>query len=286
MKNKLTAILLLCIAALFSFSGCQGSNSDGYSAYYIDGSDSVSLHEQQNEFAPWSTEKLNYFNDSTAVATKTVSFEGKNYSGEYYSSYVTVPNLFTSHKYLGNNCTFDINAQTGKITAFNLFSDITETFTIDEKQGRDIADNYAKDYINLENYTVNVTKNDTNNNCFYVFEYYREINGYKTNDLMTVCVDGKGEVVSFSCSMLGAFNNARTATIDKSKADAALVKMLEKLFADYSDWTYDIEDTTLIVKEDGKQGILYSVVTETLLPSDIEDQQVHLRHRSEILITE
>ena len=281
--------LTVCVAAIALFTGCsvnpKTENNNEYQTYYVSGSDSVGLSGEMSEFSPWSSKALNGYTDEKAKKSVSVNFEGRDYTGDYSQTLIRVPNTRASHKYFGGNCFFELDSQSGELTSFLLCEDLTPDFYIDEEEGREIADKFAEKYINLSQYKVTWSSDDRDIDCVYYFTYYREVGGLKTNDTLNVTLNGRGRVVYFSRGMIGSFGNTR-ANIDTEKAELALYEKLNSLYGKYADKTFTIKDKTLVKLRDGKQGLLYRVETEIVMPSDLEGGTVLLCDLIDIFVVE
>ncbi len=76
----------------------------------------------------------------------------------------------------------DINANTGELCGAYCFSDIENSNSVSEEKCRSIADQFARKYIDLDEYTVetsNYTPDDMDEPAVYHFEYARVISGYQ-----------------------------------------------------------------------------------------------------------
>jgi len=199
-----------------------------YVALEVGSFDSSDGGQHVSEYPIWAPENLNYHQDSSAPKECTVEFNGIRYTGTYEATAVFMPNTFIQHKYIGDDAWFDINATTGELCNFMSLHKKAGKATINEADCRKIADDIADDYIDLNEYKVSskVSVIDENMSCF--FEYYREINGYKTSDYMTVSVDGNGKIMGICIYMLGAFDDMENIESYDDSAQKALRNKLDE----------------------------------------------------------
>lgn len=265
MKNKSIIFVTLSLI-LMLICGCNSSVPNekiNYVAYEAGSFDSSDNGKHLSEIPIWSTENMSRAQDPTAAETISVTFNGKSYTANYVSSGVTYPNLYLEHKYYGDNAIIKINADTGELTGFILAQEPTANSTITEEQCKQIADNIAKDYIDLSKYTVKTKKTpltELYNNYIYAVTYYREISGFATSDRLGITVSGDGTVISFGYSNLGSFDG-----VDEIQADNEIIQNVisEKISSIYPDTTkhigYEVDSVILIRLEDGTPAFLYTI---------------------------
>ncbi len=243
-------------------------------SYTVSESDAlIGLEVTGSEYAPWSMEKRNSHKDPSASAQARATFNGKSFTGKYLGTNVVVPNLYSKHRYMGDNCRFEIDSRTGEICSFAIFAGLTTEFNIDENECKASADAFAKNYITLLNYEVEITPMTVGEKYrFYSVDYYKKIGGCKTNDGMSITVNGNGEIVCFDLNTLGAFGITEKLTIDKTAADKIVANNLKEMLKNYDEenWSNEINDVTLIKTESGNQALLYKINVEVRIPVDGE----------------
>lgn len=270
MKNNRFVILLIAIGMFSSLiCGCSNLENKGennivdeynFVALEVGSFDSSDGGQHVSEYPIWAPENLNYHQDSSAPKECTVEFNGIRYTGTYEATAVFMPNMFLQHKYIGDDAWFDINATTGELCFFMSLNKKAEKATISEDDCRKIADDIADDYIDLNEYKVSskVSVIDENMSCF--FEYYREINGYKTSDYMTVSVDGNGKIMGICIYMLGSFGDVENIKSYDDEVQEAIREKLGVIYRENNLWKgYDEEDKILVKLDDGSIAFLFTI---------------------------
>lgn len=269
---KKLSFLLIVVMLIVPAYGCkntdpapaQGTGETatiaGYEALELGGYDSLDGGAHASEYPLWSTEMLSYHQDATAPKEAVVTFQGQTYSGSYLYSAVKQPNVFISHKYHDSNVYFELNGETGQLTYIMFAQESLPQATISESACRQIADAIADDYIPLSEYQVSCLTQDYYENKLYSYIYYREVNGYRTSDQMTVVVDGNGTLLLVSMYMLGAFAAPQAMVYNKDLADAALQTKLTAIYSGIPvQKDHEVNSVTLVRLEDGSCGFLYNV---------------------------
>ena len=241
----------------------------GYEALELGGYDNLDGGTHAAEYMLSGIKVGTSYQDVTAPAEAVVTFQGQTYSGTYSQSSVHKPNLYVSHQYTGNGALFEINGSTGQLTSILIIQELAQQATISESACRQVADAIADDYITLSGYQVERTTRDYYENKLYSYTYYREVNGYRTSDRMTVAVDGNGTLISFDMYMLGAFATSQTVVYDRQMADAALQTKLTAIYSGYPvQKNHEVDDVMLVRLEDGSCGFLYTVSNEFVIDEE------------------
>ena len=119
-------------------------------------------------------------------------------------------------------------------------------------EARRLADEFAKDYIKIDEYRVEYEGFSGKSK----FTYLRYIDDYETMDKVSVYISDSGEVVAFCDNNMQEIGNLSYDGFDEEKAyEAARVAMIEKYPECYPESLY-IEDGVFTVK-DGKPAIVY-----------------------------
>ncbi len=235
-----------------------------YEALFIQGSDCPGI-PAESEFEPWSIENTDSTQDENAPKDTTVTFMGTDYSGDYISSSVRIPGIRREHSYKGYNIRFNIDAESGELTAFEHIYDATKSLWINEDEALEAANALAQNYINLYSYEIEKTVYESEKSSYYTFTYYRKVEGLRAVDALTVKIDGFGRVCSFESFMLGSFDGVYAITIDKAKADAAIGDKVEEIAAlPGHELTYEIEEVTAIKLSDGTQALYYEIIAKRI----------------------
>ena len=264
--------LLAAVILLFAVTGCVQRRVPKeveleYTAMQVGFCDCIDGVKQAILFAQWPTKPYVL---GSAPAEVTISFQGAFYTGEYNITHMSVLNFSERHRYeaknesiaingkTGQTVYFEINAETGALTSFQILNTEPNRTILDEGKGRLIADAIADDYLNLEDYQVFVSMAEDNRQCRYT--YYRRINGIKLADQLSVVVNGNGDVTYFSITSLGSFHGIDAVTFDEAQAKLAIEDKLDVIYAeDERKRQYEITDKTLIRMTDGNFAVLYSI---------------------------
>ncbi|MBR6807845.1 MAG: hypothetical protein IKM46_05615 [Clostridia bacterium] len=272
-KVKIFALLMCCFLLVSHMCGCAEENkpenkpkNTEYVVLEVGIGDSVDGGKHTSEVPIWDNSKTTSHSDSTAPANVTVNFDGKNYTGEYVRSVTRVPNLFTSHRYKceSENVFFEINGSTGELVDLIYARNIANESTVDEAYCREKADSIAKQYINLDEYKVEIaSREEIRSNYACAFHYYREIDGYKTYDCINISVDGNGNVVTFELGDIGSFSGISSVKHEKDTAVKEIETKLAKIYTEENKLKdYKVNSVLLLKTDDNKSGFLYTINTE------------------------
>lgn len=281
-KNIFTIIMSL--ALMLSAYGCAGKsngseeytkseNSTGekkYTALEIGSYDANDGGHHISEYPLWSLRNVNGYDDPSADRTCTVLFNGTAYVGEYTGTRINCPNTFAEHRYWCQDAVFKINAETGKLTMFHIHYPEEKNTIISVEKCREIADQFAKNYIDLDEYTVeivDVIPQNEDEPSMYHFYYYRVVSGYRTHDRIEISVDKYGDLRGIWVAMLDSFKDVTHVPIDDEKATEALEAKLTDIYANAQvpnpdcsirgEMTYDIQRKILTKLETGEIVLYY-----------------------------
>ena len=263
--SAIAACLVLIIGVIHIVPGLVIVDSQAvleYTVYEVGINDSLDFGTHENEYALWSSEKLGLHQDETVPLEMTVEFNGKTYVGEYSWSYIKMPNVYISDRYKSGKVFFEVNADTGALTYVMFARNPSWSATLTEDDCQKITDGIADDYIDLSAYQTktSVTPIENTNNYYYSCQYYREIDGYQTNDLLNIVVDGEGNVVIFEAEMLHSFDGVTTVGLAADQSRAAVDAKLETIYQKNTDErTHTVKDVRLIRLEDGSFAHYYTV---------------------------
>ena len=204
---------------------------------------------------------LGVIDASQIPSEATVTILGKTYFGTYRDSYTSDISLLVEHRYRGEGGTFTINAKTGECSSFVLKQDISTHATLTYDQCKEAADAFAKNYIDLSKYKTEVAIYESYSNYYYSVTYYREISGLKTSDRLLVSVDGNGNIKSFGCYDLHAFENVASVQIDQTKLTAAIESKLNTIYQNVPTRIgYEADDIILLRLPNGSIGFRYRII--------------------------
>ncbi len=279
-KIKFVSLFTICVFLLTSIIGCGISNQEAdYVALEIGTFDADDGGTHTSEFEIWDQSKTNYHQDEKAAENASVTFNGITYSGIYQCSATKVPNLYVSHRYKGDKVFFEVNGTTGELTLISFVYEPSELASLSQEQCMTIANSIVDDYIDLNEYRIEVSSQPIYSNTLYAFTYYREISGYKTADNLTIAIDGNGNVSSFGKKMLGSFDEIETVSVNSTKATATIEAKLESIYKGNSKRKgYSVDNVVLIKLNDGTCAFLYTV------DNRFEDTEVSYGSRVQILM--
>lgn len=152
------------------------------------------------------------FTCDNVESSKTVSFNGRTYTGEYdYSEYRVYTNYATHIYYCsrdteGYTCYFGVHADTGELVY--LFhspplSKLDEPYIKNSKKVLPKkAQQYAAMFVDLDEYQMLQTEGDEERNRYHFVRY---INGLPSSDRVIIQVSNQGDFVFFHIGNLNAF---------------------------------------------------------------------------------
>lgn len=286
-KVRVFVIFQCCILFFNVLIGCENNlptdlNSIQYKAletgdfYPNDGG------KHALEYSNWSSDRISSFQSDLAPVEKTVVFNGVEYTGLYDESSVNIPNIYISHTYKGKGVMFDINSKTGELTSIMFTSGFSDYSSKSEKECREIVDNIAAKYINLDEYKVEISISPfPESNYFYSANYFKEIDGYKTADKMTVTIDRNGNLRSLNFSMLGSFKDEIDFPINSLKITETLDNKISSIYQGVSKYNgYEILSAMLVKLEDGSTALLYNIGIDFVDKSEEESEGVYIHYSS------
>ena len=275
--RKLLGIVLAALL-LFSIAGCTQKTDYAIRCYLIqdgrqyyrpvelnvDGSiydgNTYGLPEMWMDGCP-------SFKDQTAAATKTVTYNGVEYSAEYrVSRYVGLMSFYNSmyaarEKY-GSVIYFYYNGVTDELIGINPYSldsfaaaeEALPEIDASEEALAEIARQYVADYVeDIDAYTIvdSWEKNASEGAIEgYSYEFSRMINGQASTDCVRLIVSDKGQLCDFVLGDIGKFTQEHEETLAVFAAAD-----IDALIADTIP-----EDSTLYIQE--TERICYAVTPE------------------------
>lgn len=252
-------------------SAHQSGEDIALQAFCVDTTDGTGASVR--EYALWSAAACTSHVDETASKTKTVVFEGKQYTGEYSRSMTETYNTYQTDFYSTGQELFCVNAETGELTDIILPNNGEGNMDADACQ--EIAFNLADKYIDRSEYTLTVSSYETSHG--YLFTKY--IDGIETNEKLSIGIKKNGKISVFSHSMLGAFPaneealsaaNAQRVTL-LADADAKTLAM-NKAAEVCPDGEKKLTDRMWVMLENGQIGMIYTItVTEKSTNGDTVD---------------
>ena len=213
------------------------------------------------EYDLWSYEKNDIYEEkikATVPKEFTVKFNGKKYTGTFNEVHRAIPGPFTC-SYRGENFSFEINAKTKELVAFTYQANTFDHGqTPDEAKCREIADNFASKYIEINQCSVETTISTASNQ--YRFEYSRSISGIETKDYFYVRVDGNGNITDFYSRVMHGFDNVLAIEFDEKQILDAIETKLVTIYEGVDNYeSYTVRNFSIIQLEDGRFALMYNI---------------------------
>ena len=263
MKKYISFILVLVMLVYF-FAGCTNVNSNKeYKTAIISYSDSLGIKNLSVEY-----EIYDYKGFENKKGPQKVSFkhQGKEVSLDlsYTDGEFLRDNYYPVYKY-GDIAWFNPN---GKIERYSLF-DVTDRpseITCSEEDAIQVATDFMKDIVNVDEYTVSVLKLENNWNMYEVY-FHKYVDGTKTTEKACVGVTFDGKFCDYTADMLDQFSDVTKNPFDMDKIKntvyARLEKLLENIDKDkYYKIEYSDEEFQLTRLKNGELAIKYTVTVD------------------------
>jgi len=272
MKKVIAAAACLCLvtAAALGIPALLKSDNQwkgSYKALEAGNYDSSDGGTHSVEYDLWSSENQTRHENKSAAKELTITINGQTLTGKYKHSLVRKPNNYVSDFYeTDDGYRFTVNANTGELVNCWLIT-AKEEKDLDlpvksEEELRTIAENIAKQYINVNEYTVKLEIKEyapDSNHLFdiYNFTFQRYINNIKTTDYVIISVSDKGILRQFSSLMLGKMAKVSLDGFDAETAEAVVKDKVNTVYRNYD--SYEIKDQTAVLLQDGSPAMLYKV---------------------------
>lgn len=194
----------------------------------------------------------------------SIEFMGEEYEMEYVGTREPHTSPYIVNEYRDDewNC-MDITKDTGEVTFFmsDLFSnkekrDLTLPI-LSEDELRKLADDYAKDVIDIEEYQVDVEVDTEHSRYEYV--YTRYIDGYETSDRFRIGLSDRGEVILYSDSLMRDMKYVSLEGFDKEKAYEAVKEVVKEQLPKACLDTIELQSETLILTAENEVAFHYFV---------------------------
>lgn len=221
------------------------------------------------------------FSCDNVEASKTVSFDGRTYTGEYDYSQYRVYSNYVTHIYRclidteGYTCYFGIHMDTGELVY--LFhspplSKLDEPYidnaeTILPKK----AKQYAAMFVDLDEYQMLQTEGDAERNRYHFVRY---INGLPSSDRILVQVSNQGEFVFFHFGNLNAFTEEYDPELS-AFSETTYQALAEAIIPD--DETIEVMEYKEVYYDVSPQGDLLLIEKVKFLYKD-KDDRAYIHH--------
>lgn len=282
--KKIVFCIVLCIIVIFSVVACSNTNIPqetkelGISVLEIGAAaDSMDGGVHISEYETWSESNCNPHTDTAAPASMKVSFNGKEYIGEYWYSIVEVGYPHMSDYYTCEDGWFSVNRDNKKLETILFMSFDSGKLSVDEC--RKSAETIAQQYIDLSQYRLTATAGDP----VHSYQFIKMMGNLETTDRLSVGVSSSGEITSFtnftfeqnskSVFANSANTNSVVESLSSSTVDASLEEKIESIYSDYS--SYSIVNERVVELENDGVGILYTIDVD-LEPTSLSDGEIML----------
>ena len=252
--KKLFAVLI-CI--VFLLTSCAKADLVAYEI-------PPTAYSETGSSGPWRVRNEDV-SKSNPEETRTVTFDGKTYTGKYVYDSQNHCNSYRSRFYEFSGGIFSVKETTGQVDYIK--STMLSTGGKTEAECEAEVIRIASQFINTEDYKLTIESDETSQ----VFSFVRYIAGIETSARLCVTMKTYGglyKLYSVELQMVdeveayihehGLSKTERQAKRLSSYAGRSLVK--EKIKENDSDNAgYTMQDGVLTVSADGKLGVLYEV---------------------------
>ncbi len=202
--------------------------------------------------------------DPDAPKEASVMFNGKIYSGEYNGTgYAGQVSCYLVDEYEGEEAYFRLHKKTRELVYINCNYKLEEEATVDQDYCRQMAEEIAKEYIDIEKYDLEETVRPlSKSNYLFGHVYSIKLNGMKTSDRLWIGIDGNGKITSFGMWTVNSFVDIEIPEIDEAKVITAIESKLNKIYSGVEGWSYTVDDVMLVQLDNGEIGYIYNIVNE------------------------
>ena len=272
--TKIKSVFLMLIV-LAIFIVCLGCKNEEFEVFLVGCSDSTETISEIPKYPIWDSRVGTFFKDENAPKVKTISFNGKEYIGEYDTSTVYGFNTYQTDEYEFDGGAFGVNSETDELVMFRLYPRKGGTLTAE--QCREIAFEFVDQYIDRNKYVME----EKPYTAGYLYSFRKYIGDIETVERLSVSVNKKGMVYEFSSAMLGAFtekideaiptNEERIQLLTGNAAEKSAKNAFKKIYG--NDTQPKIDEQKWVVLEDGTLAIVYSVsaITDTYKHEEYTD---------------
>lgn len=245
MKSRAYRIVIILLILQLLLSSCHSEKFELYKTYIEDVSNGASAAVDSKI---WST----FFTKENKVgSSRTVSYNGVQYIGQYDNSLVKVFTSYETDYYkTESGIDFGVNSQTGDLVYLNL---MTNEYFETEPYLDDVADpagtalalakSIAKDFVDdISEYEITIDepypqykKKDGRTYTYYLHDiwFMRKIQGYNTSDRLYIRVTSKGNLAQISLGDINAFKG-KTISFDVDKVNTSISDKVKKAYENTS----------------------------------------------------
>ena len=171
----------------------------------------------------------------------TVTVNGTEYTGKYVNTEIFGSKMLISESReyycLEKKATFKIDLKTNALTFFSINHTDEESQIYTQEECQRIAEDFVVEhllpvepYIDLEDYKLTVIDFSTSQWAtvdYYMFEYRRWIDGYQTQDVITVSVTFQGNIKGYS--RYDDYRDLETMEIDYERAESVAMDLANEV---------------------------------------------------------
>lgn len=299
MKKRFVIMILSFLIVTLLF-GCDFSNSiaettnnpqdhftenenhqSPYAVYISDFSDSGSSAEFELEYVFADQDK---YNEDNIDKHKEILIDKFNFNGEYFSTKYYAYNYYPVYEYQSENAIFAVTPD-GKLANFFAEKSNKEADIISKEECINIAKDFVSKIIDITDYKISVTENETKKEYFIVFTKY--LGNYKTSDSIHINILYTGEIYCYSSFMLGEIDcNTDASGIDIESVSKSVTEKLDKIFEpareefdriEYGEYNY-----TFTQLKEGYLGIICDVNVDCI--DDFGEYSEVISERIELVV--
>ena len=250
---------LIIIILMIFLVGCSKNKNDDNSIKIIGYSDSISGASLTKESSELDN---NIYTDKKETKHQIVKTNIGDIEADYVSTLKILYQYFEIKEYKdSDNNTFRVNDK-GIITHYFWFKNAKDnTKLINESDALNIANEFISKFVDKEDYKISITfREDTEK---YVIQYVKYIGDLKTSDEATIKIDKYGNLYDFESSFFGMIKKDVSLDFDYQNIENTITSKLdlayESIKADYDNVHYNLNDYTLIMLDEDKYALIYSV---------------------------
>lgn len=249
-----TLIYLLSICLLVVMVGCEAPfHSEPNYVTYVNDSISPDLPYGGLEETWWTKDT---FYSETAQTDCEIVFQNETYNGKYVASLLNDIENYTVDFYSCTDGTeFSVNSASGELMSIDFRSNqdyLTKISQSDsycsEKQVEKSVKNFVSEYIDLKNYSLEMTDTDTKliyDATVYTYTLTRYVDGIRTSEKLCVEFTSKGTPIYADFTAQGAFDVTMLLKNIWGKCDLSIETKLGGLLSDVSVKNFKVTDRVM-----------------------------------------
>ena len=213
-----------------------------------------------------------YKNNNAVEKEKQVFFQGKNYRVEYKKSKLAYSRYNITDIYYNSETGIEVYFSGNRFTGIhfgNLLLDYdnynSKDDIIDESKALVKAKNVVQQYIDIDEYKIDIRKNQVlgmPETSLYRVSFIKEKGGFDTSDEAIVTITSKGDIRTLSLYDIGLYDDIKIPSVDESKLQKSIETKINTIY----------EKTPQKISSIKKQFICLSPENELVVASELEVQ--------------